>query len=152
MVRMDRCPACGAEQAPDEGVCTECGAQLEGATASFDVLVEPDETAEATDVAVTDAPVLIVHKGVEVGERFYLEDGRMTIGRDPESSIFLNDVTVSRAHAVVHNDGGHVRIQDAGSLNGTYVNDDIVTDAQLKSGDTVQIGRFQMVFLSGEGS
>lgn len=149
---MDQCPACGAETAPDEGVCTECGARLEGPTASFDALTEPLEAHEVTDVDVSDVPVLVVRKGVEVGERFYLEAPTMTIGRDPESSIFLNDVTVSRSHAVIHIEGGIVRIEDAGSLNGTYVNDSIVTDAVLSSGDSVQIGRFQMVFLSGGGA
>lgn len=149
---MDQCPACGADTATDEGVCAACGARLEGATASFDALTEPVDALEITEVDVTEVPVLVVRKGIEVGERFYLEQPRMTIGRDPESSIFLNDVTVSRAHAVLYVEGGRVRIEDAGSLNGTYVNDCIVTDATLVSGDTVQIGRFQMVFLSGGGA
>lgn len=149
---MGQCPACGAENAPGEGVCCECGARLEGPTASFDALTVPVETPEVTDVDVSDVPVLIVRKGAEVGERFYLEQDRITIGRDPESTIFLNDVTVSRSHAVLHLDGPSVRIEDAGSLNGTYVNDAIVTDQVLRSGDVVQIGRFQMVFLSGEGA
>lgn len=149
---MDQCPACGAAVAPDDDACAECGSRLEGATASFDALVEPAEASEAADVGVTDVPVLIVRKGVEVGERFYLEQPRMTIGRDPESSIFLNDVTVSRSHAMLYVEGGNVRIEDAGSLNGTYVNDQIVADAELRSGDAVQIGRFQMVFLTGGGS
>lgn len=149
---MEQCPACGAATEPDEGVCGECGTRLEGATASFEAIVQSAEPAEVADVGVTEVPVLIVRKGIEVGERFYLEQKHMTVGRDPESTIFLNDVTVSRSHAVLSLDGDHVRIVDAGSLNGTYVNDQIVTDALLKSGDTVQIGRFQMVFLSGGGS
>lgn len=149
---MDQCPACGAAVAPEDESCAECGARLEGATASFEALVEPADAPEVGEVGVTEVPVLIVRKGVEVGERFYLEQPRMTIGRDPESSIFLNDVTVSRAHAVLYVEGAAVRIEDAGSLNGTYVNDEIVTDAELHSGDTVQIGRFQMVFLTGGGA
>lgn len=149
---MDQCPACGADNGPGDGVCTECGARLEGATASFDALTEAPETEEVGELRVTDVPVLVVRKGIEVGERFYLDQPRMTIGRDPESSIFLNDVTVSRSHAVLYVENNDVRVEDAGSLNGTYVNDAIVTDAVLKSGDSVQIGRFQMVFLSGGGS
>lgn len=149
---MDQCPACGAENPPEAGVCTECGARLEGPTASFDALIEPAEAPGTADVGASEVPVLVVRKGVEVGERFYLDQPRMTVGRDPESSIFLNDVTVSRSHAVLHVDGPAVRIEDAGSLNGTYVNDSIVTDAVLRSGDAVQIGRFQMVFLSGGGA
>jgi pSer/pThr/pTyr-binding forkhead associated (FHA) protein len=150
MVTMDRCPACGA-LALEGGVCTECGVRAEGATASFEAVAETAQQMYDGEVGVTEVPVLIVRKGIEVGERFYLEQPQITIGRDPDSDIFLNDVTVSREHAVLHVDAGEVRIEDVGSLNGTYVNDSIVTGAVLSSGDTVQIGRFQMVFLSGGG-
>lgn len=148
---MDRCPSCGALM-PEDGVCAECGFRAEGATASFEAVAETPETPYETDVAVTDVPVLIVRKGIEVGERFYLEQPVVSVGRDPASDIFLNDVTVSRAHAVLHLEGGQVRLEDVGSLNGTYVNDVIATDVVLNSGDLVQIGRFQMVFLSGGGA
>lgn len=148
---MDQCPACGAP-ALNDGECTACGASREGATASFEAIAEAVDAPYMTELGVTDVPVLIVRKGVEVGERFYLEQPRITVGRDPECDIFLNDVTVSRAHAVLHLDGADVHLEDAGSLNGTYVNDVIVTEATLRSGDTVQIGRFQMVFLSGGGA
>lgn len=147
---MDRCPACGA-LALEDGVCTECGVRAEGATASFDVVAETAEAQYDAEVGVTEVPVLIVRKGIEAGERFYLEQPRITVGRDPDSDIFLNDVTVSREHAVLHVEAGRVALEDVGSLNGTYVNDTIVTEAVLASGDTVQVGRFQMVFLSGGG-
>ncbi|MHB1324381.1 MAG: FHA domain-containing protein [Coriobacteriia bacterium] len=146
---MDQCPACGAETTRKDGVCAECGMRLEGPTASFEALVEPTEPLEIIEVDVAEVPVLVLRKGIEAGERFYLEQPRMTIGRDPSSSIFLNDVTVSRHHAVLYVEGDGVRIEDAGSLNGTYVNDAVVAEAELSSGDAVQIGRFQMVFVSG---
>jgi len=150
---MDQCPACDALVSSGDEVCVECGARLEGATASFDAVGEAAEVTGAAEFGISEVPVLIVRKGVEVGERFYLERPRIVIGRDPESDIFLNDVTVSRSHAVVHvQDDAVVRIEDTGSLNGTYVNDEIVTDVVLRSGDTVQIGRFKMIFLSGGGA
>lgn len=148
---MEQCPTCGAH-ALSGGVCAECGATSEGATASFEAIAEVPDGAYVSDVGVTEVPVLIVRKGVEVGERFYLEQPRITIGRDPASDIFLNDVTVSRAHAVLHLADTGIHLEDVGSLNGTYVNDVIVTEATLHSGDTVQIGRFQMVYLSGGGA
>jgi hypothetical protein len=151
MVTMDRCPAWGALSL-EGGVGTECGVRAEGATASFEVVAEVPTAQYDGEVGVTEVPVLIVRKGVEVGERFYLEQPRITIGRDPASDIFLNDVTVSREHAVLHVEAGEVRLEDVGSLNGTYVNDAIVSEAVLTSGDAVQIGRFQMVFLSGGGA
>jgi len=148
---MDQCPACGATVLAG-GVCGECGMHTEGTTASFEAVAEVAEAPPVDDLGITEVPVLIVRKGVEVGERFYLESPQITIGRDPDSDIFLNDVTVSRAHAVLHVRDDGVHLEDVGSLNGTYVNDAIVTDALLESGDTVQIGRFQMVFLSGGGA
>ncbi|MEA5076164.1 MAG: FHA domain-containing protein [Coriobacteriia bacterium] len=148
---MDQCPECGAEVMPHDAECPACGTRLEGATASFEAVAEPSSPAYVADVGVSEVPVLIVRKGVEVGERFYLEQPEITIGRDPESDIFLNDVTVSRTHARLRALDDSVTITDVGSLNGTYVNDELVVDARLNSGDTVQIGRFQMVFVSGGG-
>ena len=93
-----------------------------------------------------DSPVLVVRKGPQLGERFYLESPRLTVGRDPNSDIFLNDVTVSRVHAHLTCTNNEVSVADAGSLNGTYVNGQIVDAAVLNSGDVVQIGTFQMIF------
>ena len=148
---MDQCPECGAEVTPHDAECPVCGTRIEGATASFEAVREPSAPAYVADVGVSDVPVLVVRKGVEVGERFYLEQSAVTIGRDPESDIFLNDVTVSRTHAVIHIVDGVVTIADAGSLNGTYVNNEVVDEARLASGDSVQVGRFQMVFVTGGG-
>ena len=92
---------------------------------------------------------MVVRKGPQPGERFFLDRPALVIGRDPESDIFLNDMTVSRAHAVVHSDQHGVSIADAGSLNGTYVNGVVAEEATLSDGDVVQIGTFQMLFLSG---
>ena len=148
---MDQCPECGAELTHHDAECPECGARIEGATASFGAISEPSAPAYDADVGVSDVPVLVVRKGVEVGERFYLEQPEVVIGRDPESDIFLNDVTVSRIHARLRIEEGQATIVDAGSLNGTYVNNEVVREARLMSGDSVQIGRFQMVFVMGGG-
>jgi pSer/pThr/pTyr-binding forkhead associated (FHA) protein len=103
----------------------------------------PPESVEA------EGPLLIVRRGPEVGERFYLDRPRLTIGRDPGADIFLNDITVSRAHAALEVGAGEVVVKDEGSLNGVYVNGVSVDRATLHTGDQVQIGRFQMVFMSG---
>ena len=84
--------------------------------------------------------MLVVRKGPQPGERFFIDRPRLTIGRDPESDIFLNDMTVSRMHAVVELIGATVTVTDAGSLNGTYVNGVLVDSAVLEHGDAVQIG------------
>lgn len=147
---MANCPACGARH--DEGAreCPRCGARLHGATASFEP-VHGETPAEAPILDGLTTPVLIVEKGAEVGERFYLEGDELSVGRDPESDIFLNDITVSRHHAVISTSPDGVSVEDAGSLNGTSVNGVCVDKARLRSGDVLQIGRFRMVFLQGGG-
>ncbi len=146
---MEQCPACGSAVEAADGRCASCGLAIEGSTATLDAVTEPLPPVYGETVAIDDSPVLVVRKGVEVGERFHLDRRSLTIGRDPSSDIFLNDVTVSRKHARLDVDASGVTVTDAGSLNGTIVNEQVVDSAELRSGDAVQIGRFQMVFLSG---
>lgn len=146
---MTTCPACGStvdEPYPPE--CPSCGARLAGATESFAPVGVVEESAESPVAEALTGPVLIVRKGPDVGERFFIDRARLTIGRDPECDIFLNDVTVSRSHAVLELAGPEVSIEDVGSLNGTYVNGVRVDKAPLGDGDLVQVGKFQMVFMN----
>jgi hypothetical protein len=147
---MDTCPACGEHLTEGTETCPSCGAAVREVTASFPPLEEGVESTSAVPDEI-EGPLLVVRKGPEVGERFYLDRPRLVVGRDPVSDIFLNDVTVSREHAVLDVMPGEVRVSDAGSLNGTYVNGVSVDRAVLRNGDQLQVGRFQMVFLSGEG-
>ena len=94
--------------------------------------------------------MFIVHRGPGKGSRFLLAD-TTTIGRSPSSEIFLDDVTVSRKHALVAvSESGAFTIKDLGSLNGTYVNAEPVVEVQLSSGDEIQIGKFHMLFFGGK--
>jgi pSer/pThr/pTyr-binding forkhead associated (FHA) protein len=147
---MDTCPGCGAALDGERSTCPSCGRSLTEITESFPPV---GDGAEALDQVVpSEGPLLVVRKGPEVGERFYIDRPTITIGRDPASDIFLNDITVSRNHARLDCTGDEVSVTDAGSLNGTYVNGVSVDRAILRNGDSVQIGRFQMVFLSGGGA
>lgn len=106
---------------------------------------------EEVTVAVGDLPtgvgLLVVRRGPNAGSRFALGNGKTTIGRHPDSDIFLDDVTVSRRHAeVVHHDRVFT-VSDVGSLNGTYLNRERIEQADLHSGDELQIGKFRLVFL-----
>lgn len=147
---MDTCPACGANVTEGADTCPSCGVAVREVTASFPPVSDGVESTSAS-TEVADGPVLVVRKGPEVGERFYLDRARILVGRDPSADIFLNDITVSREHAVLDVRPGEVDVSDAGSLNGTYVNGVSVDRAVLRNGDQLQVGRFQMVFLSGEG-
>jgi hypothetical protein len=148
---MAECPACGAEVSAAFTDCPECGARLSEPTASFDP-VEVETPSGKAAPKVSEGPVLIVRKGPQPGERFFIDRDQLIVGRDPASDIFLNDMTVSRAHASIECSGDVVSVKDSGSLNGTYVNGEIVDSAILNSGDVLQIGTFQMLFLSGAGA
>ncbi|MDI6712278.1 MAG: FHA domain-containing protein [Anaerosomatales bacterium] len=149
---MQVCPACGAEAPEAAKTCSACGARLHETTASFEPVAAPAPPESPAGIESGEAPMLVVRKGPDAGERFYLDRPRLTVGRNPASDIFLNDVTVSRSHAVIEVGPEGVTIEDAGSLNGTYVGDVRVDKATLKHGDLVQIGRFQLLFLEGGGA
>jgi len=67
----------------------------------------------------------------------------------PDSDIFLDDVTVSRQHAEFRRTGNTYSIVDLHSLNGTYVGGERVSEAILRTGDEVQVGKFRMSFRVG---
>ncbi len=95
--------------------------------------------------------MLIVRQGSKRGSRMALDTDRVTIGRHPESDIFLDDITVSRRHAeVIRTALGH-EVADAGSLNGTYVNRNLVERAPLADGDELQVGKFKLVYVALDG-
>ena len=73
---------------------------------------------------------------------------RTRIGRSPDCEIFLDDVTVSRNHAVLVQSDGQFTVEDQGSLNGTFVNRKRIDSAQLEEGDEVQIGKYRMTFIA----
>ncbi|MFV0634173.1 FHA domain-containing protein [Demequina sp.] len=127
-------------------------------TMSLDAHVVPDDHAPARispqDQAAVDAldehcALLIVHHGPNLGARFLLDVDVTTAGRSVSGDIFLDDVTVSREHARFVREGKRFVVQDAGSLNGTYVNRQSVGEAELHAGDEVQIGKYRMTFYPG---
>lgn len=89
---------------------------------------------------------LVIIKGPNIGDKFLINKSKFTIGRNPESDIFLDDITVSRKHAVLKKVGKDFRIKDSGSLNGSYINGEIVENATLKDGDRIQIGKYIFLF------
>ena len=95
--------------------------------------------------------LLLVLKGAGRGNRFMVNQGGTTIGRAVDSGIFLDDVTVSRKHATITFDQDFT-FTDAGSLNGSYLNNQRATTASLTSGDEIQIGKFHLVFISNKSN
>ena len=94
--------------------------------------------------------LLLVQQGPTTGARFLLDAAETTVGRHPRADIFLDDVTVSRKHAIfVALPEGGFAVRDSGSLNGTYVNRQRVEQATLRLGDEVQIGKYRMTYHPG---
>jgi FHA domain-containing protein len=103
---------------------------------------------EPIDLAdVTGAALVIRAGGGRTGESFALHGGRMSIGRRPDADIFLDDVTVSRDHALLVRRGEDWYLDDCGSLNGTYVNRRRLESHRLADGDELQIGKYKLAFL-----
>jgi len=103
----------------------------------------------AVDALGADHALLIVHHGPNQGARFLLDVDSTSAGRSVSSDIFLDDVTVSRQHVIFTRDGNDFYVRDAGSLNGTYVNRNAVSEAKLADGDEVQIGKYRLTFHAG---
>jgi pSer/pThr/pTyr-binding forkhead associated (FHA) protein len=150
------CPECGFVNAEGANYCQKCGAYLapgdpdDATTATYRVgetgEIEPVEIEEVTSRG---AALVIRAGGGRVGETFALTAERMAIGRRPESDIFLDDVTVSRDHALLVRRGGDYYLDDCGSLNGTYVNRQRVDSHKLADGDELQIGKYKLTYLEG---
>lgn len=116
-----------------------------------DAPAEGDLTLTRADLATVDAlrpgtALLVVLRGPNTGARFLLDDDEVSSGRHPDSDIFLDDVTVSRKHAIFSRGPEGFVVRDVGSLNGTYVNRRRIDQAVLVTGDEVQIGKFRLVF------
>ena len=146
------CPECGFQNPEAANFCARCGAHLVRADESETTMSFTPEEAEEDGLGLpegVDGPALIVRAGGgRAGETFVLEQDRVTIGRSPDCEIFLDDVTVSRKHAVVGRSDDRFTIADEGSLNGTFVNKRRVESAELENGDEIQVGKYRMTFLS----
>ena len=105
--------------------------------------------AAAVDALPTGHALLVVQRGPGSGSRFLLDKDVVQAGRNPDSDIFLDDVTVSRQHAEFHRTGDSFTVTDSGSLNGTYVNRDRIDTVHLTDGDEVQVGKYRLVFFAG---
>ena len=148
------CQECGFLNPEAANYCARCGALLvkeEGgteATQTFTAEEGDDAPADALEDLGITGPALVVRSGGgRSGETFHPE-GETTIGRSPDCGIFLDDVTVSRKHAVVSERDGAFLVEDQGSLNGTFVNRKRVESAQLEDGDELQIGKYRLTFLN----
>jgi pSer/pThr/pTyr-binding forkhead associated (FHA) protein len=160
------CTQCGQQNPDDSKFCARCGAPLtvpaspptptveQTTTISMSGLESAEEHGdELADVGIDLLPsgsaLLVVKRGPNAGSRFLLDKDVTTVGRHPESDIFLDDVTVSRRHAEFQRVDDAFLVRDVGSLNGTYLNRERIEESPLSGGDEVQIGKFRLVYFTG---
>ena len=147
MENQRKCPVCNAELEANALTCDRCGLKLVGQTELFPH-IETDENGIGVVPTVkrVGTPSLTVLKGAYEGETFRLTSFPLIIGRDPECDLFLNNMTVTRKHALLEAIDGEVVITDLNSLNGTWIDGQIKDRSVLKNGTIVQIGTFAMIF------
>ena len=124
-------------------------------TGQAETVHESDHVLTKADLATVEAlrpgtALLVVLRGPNTGARFLLDDDEVMSGRHPDSDIFLDDITVSRRHAEFRRGPDGYSVVDVGSLNGTYVNRELVDEVTLTTGDEVQIGKFRLVFYASQ--
>jgi hypothetical protein len=148
------CPECGFQNPEAANYCSRCGAALvqdePGSETTMSYTPEDAEEGAAPTLEElgTEGPALVVRSGGgRAGEHFVPQGDRTTIGRSPDCDIFLDDVTVSRKHAVLVKQEGGYFIEDQGSLNGTFLNRRRIESGRLEHGDELQIGKYKLSFL-----
>jgi hypothetical protein len=149
------CQECGFQNPESANYCSRCGALLvkdEAGVESTQTFTPEDGEPSATDTfddLAIKGPALVVRSGGgRTGETFHPDAPEKTIGRSPDCGIFLDDVTVSRRHAILRRSNGTFTIEDQGSLNGTFVNRKRVESAEVEDGDELQIGKYRLTFLN----
>jgi pSer/pThr/pTyr-binding forkhead associated (FHA) protein len=147
------CTQCGHRNPQDSKFCAKCGHPLgEDSTAAHSPVEIEDETGEVEVLPLEELEagqaLLVVKRGPGAGSRFLIDKDVVVCGRHPESDVFLDDITVSRKHMELHRKAGSYSVHDQGSLNGTYVNGELVEQTNLANGDEVQVGKFKLVFFT----
>jgi len=151
------CTNCGHRNPQGSNFCASCGQALAGqsggdTTVTF--LPREGDAEGALDVAVAiedlqpGQGMMVVTRGPNAGSTYLLDGPVVSIGRHPDSDIFLDDFTVSRRHAELFRSGSGYSCKDHSSLNGTYVNRERVDEARLQNGDEVQVGKFRLVYFA----
>jgi pSer/pThr/pTyr-binding forkhead associated (FHA) protein len=153
------CTNCGHRNQADANFCSSCGQALPRETEDPQTItfaIDGSSLADEVEVDRADVGaggVLVATRGPNAGSEFALEHVITTAGRHPDSDIFLDDVTVSRRHAELERTTTGYVVRDVGSLNGTYLNQQLVHgDQPVVNGDELQIGRFKLVFIAGSVS
>ena len=138
------CPVCNSPIKESDSSCPSCGFKMLGSTEEFQP-ISLDGEQQAIPMKKPKAAQIasfVIVRGPQIGTSYRLDDKQLTVGRSPQCDIFLNDMTVSRDHAIVFPREGQFVIKDNQSYNGIWINNESIEEAVLHDGDIVQIGAF----------
>lgn len=150
------CTTCGESLPADANFCPSCGNEVErpaapdaeAPTGAIDLgAIESGADLEELPELPAGTGLLVVIRGPNAGSRYLLDRESTTVGRHPDSHVFLDDVTVSRHHARVDKEDDQFVLYDLGSLNGTYLAGERVDRRSLRAGDELQVGRYKLLFV-----
>jgi pSer/pThr/pTyr-binding forkhead associated (FHA) protein len=149
------CPECGFVNPEGANYCQKCGAflpEVEAEGGDTTAAYQLDESGDLRPVDIDEvtaegATLAIRSGGGRAGEVFEVRGDRTQIGRSPDAEVFLDDVTVSRNHALLVRRRDGLYIDDLGSLNGTYVNRRRIESHKLANGDELQVGKYKLTYL-----
>ena len=149
------CPECGFVNVEGANYCQKCGAFLADVSGGGDDTTQAWQLGETGDIKAVDpeqvasegAALVIRSGGGRAGETFMVAGDQMRIGRSEDAEVFLDDVTVSRNHALLVRRRDGLYIDDLGSLNGTYVNRRRIESHKLQDGDELQVGKYKLTYL-----
>jgi pSer/pThr/pTyr-binding forkhead associated (FHA) protein len=153
-----RCRRCGHENELGANFCSSCGTPLtpdDETTMSLAAIEDRQALEEELGAELANLPsgmgLLVVRRGPNAGSTYVLDQDSTTLGRHPDSDIFLDDVTVSRRHALVRRGADGYEVDDVGSLNGTYVDHRRIDSSPLHDLAELQVGRYVLTFVLGVG-
>ena len=149
------CRRCGEILNAHANFCWSCGAAQHESSApdtqSVPVVAHDEGVLPVAAPVECEVDTLVIAIGHDAQERLELSQDLASVGRSEESDIVLDDISVSRQHAVFQRTAsGRITVRDLNSLNGTYVNGARVEESVLRSGDEIQIGKYKISYWGKE--
>ncbi|MBW2733775.1 MAG: FHA domain-containing protein [Deltaproteobacteria bacterium] len=149
---MIACKNCGAVNREAASICCRCRGLLSSRLAR-DTIVEVKpvavpQDAEGAKLASDDskAAVLTLSRGRALVANYRFSSPIISIGRDVDQDIVIDNASVSREHCRIRREGGHFVIHDLGTPNGTTVNGRAAVLQRLNTTDEIAIGEFVLIF------
>jgi pSer/pThr/pTyr-binding forkhead associated (FHA) protein len=140
------CPQCSAANPLDEERCRRCGLSL------ADAIGPDDDPEDAATLAVASAEKrcptvhLVLTLGREVVRELRSDRAMINIGREPTQDISIDNAGISRQHCRICFEHGRFFLRDLGSENGVELNGERVEGAELRPGDSIELGKYAIYF------